>query len=955
MDERKDMDSKRFGQIEELYNAVLALKSGERSALLDQADPELRREVESLLAQKGSLLDRQAWDGVSETTLTMAAPGTVAERWKIEEKLGAGGMGVVYRALDTRLNRPVAIKFLSDDLADAAARHRFQREAQTASSLNHPHILTVYDAGEFDGRQYLVTEFVDGGTLKTWARSAKRSWRQIIELLAGPADGLAAAHAAGILHRDIKPDNVLVSQSGYAKLADFGLAKLAGNIDADLTRTLTQGRTRPGVIIGTIPYMSPEQASGKPVDTRSDIFSFGVLLYEMLGGRRPFNGNSDLQVLQAIVHSPADPLGEDVPLSLRSAVEKALEKDPDERYQSMRDLVVDLKRATRQSVSEAPPLPAVGSKPGSRPWKRIALGAAVLATAAGGATWAVLRSKSPDSGPRPEYAQLTNFADSAVAPTLSPDGRTLAFIRSDNPFEGPGDVYVKSLPNGDPVQLTHDAASYKEGPVAFSPDGSRIAFTDGKSGGDTWTAPVLGGEPTLLVARSSALSWIEPAPGQRRVMFSAVLGKGIHMGIFESTESRSELRTVYMPAGPNGMAHRSFLSPDHGSVLVVEMDLDGWQPCRLVPFDGSSPGTRVGPQPAQCTDAAWTPDGKWMYMSANTGDGYHIWRQRFPDGTPERVTSGATEEQGLSFDPDGRSFVTSVGAAQSTLWVHDAKGDRQVTSEGFAFLPSFSGDGKTLYYLVRTRASRRFVSGELWSASLETGRAARLLPDYLTEHYNVSPDGKRVVFLSVDESGHSQLWLAPLDASSPPRRLASTEYADRALFDPHGGVLFVGGEKGDYYLYHVNDDGTGLRKLLPGTVSFLYAISPDGKALAVWVGSDVYVEAYDGSAQTLICKGCGTAGEENRGVTPALLNWSPDQKFLYVHISGTRQTWSVPLRPGQLTPPLPPEGFAGLKDAAKLPGAMAFPEPRAFGGADPSVYAYPRVTTHRNIYRIPVP
>jgi serine/threonine protein kinase/sugar lactone lactonase YvrE len=910
-----------------------------------------------MLAQQGSALDRPAWEGVPKSTVSQAIPRRLVERYEIEGKLGEGGMGVVYRALDTKLNRPVAIKFLSDDLADAAARHRFQREAQTASSLNHPHILTVYDVGEFDGRQYLVTEFVDGGTLKTWIRSAKRTWRQIIELLAGPADGLAVAHAAGILHRDIKPDNVLVSQSGYAKLADFGLAKLAEGADADLSRTLTEGRTRPGIIIGTIPYMSPEQASGKPVDARSDIFSFGVLLYEMLGGRRPFTGNTDLQVLQAIQHSPAQPLGDDVPLLLRSAVEKALEKDPAERYQSMRDLVVDLKRATRQTVSEASPLPTGGSKPSSRPWKRIVIGAAALAAVAGGATWTILRPKSSDSGPRLEYTQLTNFADSAVAPTLSPDGRMLAFIRSENTFEGPGDVYVKLLPNGDPVQVTHDSASGKEGPVAFSPDGSRIAFTDGYSGGGTWTAPVLGGEPTRLVARASGLSWIEPVPGQRRVMFSSIPGNGIHMGIFESTESRSELRTVYMPAGPNGMAHRSFLSPDHRSVLVVEMDLDSWQPCRLVPFDGSSAGTRVGPQPAQCTDGAWSPDGKWMYLSANTGDGYHIWRQRFPDGMPERVTSGATEEQGLSFDPDGRSFVTSVGASQSTLWVHDAKGDRQITSEGFAFLPSFSGDGKTLYYLVRSRASRRFVSGELWSANLETGRATRLLPDYLTEHYNVSPDGKRVVFLSVDEAGHSQLWLAPLDASSAPRRLASTEYADRALFDPHGGVLFAGGERGVYYLYHVNEDGTELRKLLPGPVSFLYAISPDGKAVAVWVGSDVYLDAYDGSSQTLICKGCGTAGEENRGVTPALLSWSSDQKFLYVHASGARQTYAIPLRPGQLVPALPADGLVSLsaKDVEKLPGAKAFPEPRAFGGADPSIYAYPRVTTHRNIYRIPVP
>jgi eukaryotic-like serine/threonine-protein kinase len=949
------MDSKLFEQIEKLYNALLACKSAERSALLEQADPEVRREVELMLAQKDSLLDHPAWEGLPKSTITEAIP-RLMDRYEMHGKLGEGGMGVVHRALDTKLNRPVAIKFLSDDLADLAARHRFQREAQTASSLNHPHILTVYDAGEFEGRQYLVTEFVDGGTLKTWVRATKRTWRQIVELLSGPADGLAAAHAAGILHRDIKPDNILISKAGYAKLADFGLAKLAEGAGADLSRTLTEGRTGRGVIIGTIPYMSPEQASGKAVDARSDIFSFGVLLYEMLGGRRPFTGNTDLQVLQAILHSPAEPLGEDVPLLLRSAVEKALEKDPAERYQSMRDLVVDLRRAARLTVDESAPATVERAKPHRR-WKWIAAGAAVLFAIAGSAGWVLLRSKSPGGASRLEYTQLTNFADSAVAPTLSPDGRMLAFIRSENTFWGPGDVYVKLLPNGDPVQVTHDSASGKEGPVVFSPDGSRIAFTGGGNGGDTWAAPVLGGEPTRLVARASGLSWIETGPGQRSVMFSSIVpGEGIHMGIFESSESRSGLRTVYMPAGPNGMAHRSFLSPDHRNVLVVEMDLGSWRPCRLVSFDGRSMGTRVGPQSAQCTDAAWSPDGEWMYMSANTGAGYHIWRQRFPDGTPEQVTSGATEEQGLSFAPDGRSFVTSVGGSQSTLWVHDAKGDRQITSEGFAFLPSFSSDGRTLYYLVRSRANSRFVSGELWSASLETGRATRLLPDYLTEHYNVSADGKRVVFLSIDQAGHSQLWLAPLDAGSPPRRLASTEYADRAMFDPHGGVLFAGGgEEGVYYLYHVNEDGTGLQKLLPGTVSYLYAISPDGKAVAVWVGADVYVDAYDGSSQTLICKDCGTAGAEDRGVTPPLLSWSSDEKFMYVGDESARQTYAVPLHPGQLVPSLPPGKLGWASSAGKLPGAKALPEPRAFGGADPSVYAYPRVTTHRNIYRIPVP
>jgi eukaryotic-like serine/threonine-protein kinase len=954
------MDSQRWQQIEELYNLVLSREPGQGSALLDQADPEVRREVERMLAQKDSLFDRPAWldhpagEVVPEATVTQGVPQSLAGRYELQGQLGEGGMGVVYRALDAKLKRPVAIKFLSNEFADAAARHRFQREAQTASSLNHPHILTVYDAGDFEGRQYLVTEFVDGGTLKTWFQSEKRTWRQIVELLTGVADGLAVAHAAGILHRDIKPDNILISQSGYAKLADFGLAKLAEGTDSDLTRTLTEGRTRPGVIIGTIPYMSPEQAGGKPVDARSDIFSFGVLLYEMLGGRRPFTGKTDLLVLQAILYAPAEPLGEDLPHPLRSIVEKALEKDPAERYQSMRDVVVDLRRAARQTVVEAAPAPVRSESPRRGKWIWIAAGAAAL-VAIGGIAWGILRPKSSGAPARLEYKQLTDFADSAVGPALSPDGRMLAFIRSDNPFEGPGEVYVKLLPDGSPVQVTHDGL-WKEGPVVFSPDGSRIAFTDGGSGGDTWTAPVLGGEPARLVAHSSGLSWIETVPGQQRVMFSSMPGQGIHMGIFESTESRSELRTVYLPAGVNGMAHRSFLSPDRRSVLIVEMDLGAWKPCRLVPFDGSSAGTRVGPQPAQCTYAGWSPDGEWMYLSANTGNGYHIWRQRYPNGTPEQLTSGATEEEGISFDPDGRSFVTSVGASQSTLWVHDARGDRQITSEGFAFLPSFSGDGKTLYHLERSRASRRFVSGELWAVSLETGRSTRLLPDYLMENYAVSPDGKRIVFVSIDEPGRSQLWLAPLDASSPPRRLPSKGYSARALFDPHGGVLFVDEDGGAPYLFHVNDDGTGMQKLFPRSVLFLYSVSSDGKAVAVWADNgSIEVDAYDGSSQTVICQHCGTAGEENRGVTPAMVSWSPDRKFLYVHASRTRQSYAVPLPPGQLVPPLPPAGLARLTDAANLPGAKTFPEPRAYGGADPSVYAYPRVTTHRNIYRIPAP
>src|SRR5882672_1294975 len=385
------MTPERWRRVEELYHAALARDAHDRALFLGDAcagDDALRRDVESLLAQPASAEAFLGEPAVVMAARLVSGPGPslpVGHRiggYQVQAPLGAGGMGVVYRALDTKLNRPVAIKFLSSDLADAAARRRFQREAQTASSLNHPHIVTVHDVGEVDGRQYLVTEFVDGGTLKDWAQATTRTWRQIIELLTGVADGLAAAHAAGIVHRDIKPENILVAKNGYAKLADFGLAKLWEATDSQaVTRTLSAGHTRPGMIVGTIAYMSPEQAAGQPVDARSDIFSFGVVLYEMLAGRRPFTGASDLDVLHAVAHRAAEPLPEDVPLPLRMVVEKALEKDPADRFQSMRDMVVDLRRVVRQSAEASPALATIGRSTRARRWLAAAAAFAVLAAA----------------------------------------------------------------------------------------------------------------------------------------------------------------------------------------------------------------------------------------------------------------------------------------------------------------------------------------------------------------------------------------------------------------------------------------------------------------------------------------------------------------------------------------------------------------------------------------------
>jgi eukaryotic-like serine/threonine-protein kinase len=854
-------------------------------------------------------------------------------------------MGVVFRALDTKLQRPVAIKLLSDDLADAAARRRFQREAQMASSLNHPHILTVYDVGEFEGRQYLVTEFVDGGTLKNWVQRQPRGWEDSAELLTGVADGLATAHQAGILHRDIKPDNILVTASGYAKLADFGLAKLEVRLEpADITRTLAEEQTRPGIVLGTIAYMSPEQASGKNLDVRSDIFSFGVVLYEMLAGHRPFAAATNLELLQKVIHSTPAPLSDDIPEPLRVLVTKAIEKDPADRYSSMRDLVAALRNAQRPSRQG----PAASVKRGQQWWAAAGFAAIAIAAAAGAF---VFSSRRVSSTTRLEYVPLTNFTDSAVSPTLSPDGRILAFIRGASTFDGPGDVYVKLLPDGEPVRLTQDGGR-KMGPVNFSADGSRIAYTNG--GWNTWSAPVLGGEPTRMLANAEGLSWIDSTAQASRVMYSAPTGEGLHMGVFTATGSRTEQRTVYLPADVNGMVHRSFLSPDRLSVLLVEMNASGWLPCRIVPFDGSSSGRRVGPQPAQCTDAAWSPDGKWMYFAANTGSGYHIWRQRFPNGAPEQVTSGATEEQGISFAPDGKSFVTSVGESQSTLWVHDPKGEHQITFEGYSYLPSFSTDMKRLYYLQRSKANSRFVSGELWETELATGQRRRLLPDFLMEHYDVSPDGKQVIFITADGSGRAPLWIGAIDGSSSPRRLSDQDCI-RALFAPAGDIFFVGGQAGDMFLQRINADGTGLRRIIPDRAVFLYDISPDGKRLAAWVGSDINVYSSEGGPATPVCSGCAAGGAEDRGVTPPLVRWSHDGKRLYLFSEQSSHTYSIPLRSGEILPPVPAGGLKLSNVEKSLPEARVIGQQRAFMSSDPSVFAYPIVTTHRNIYRIPVP
>ena len=875
-------------------------------------------------------------------------PGTDVGSYRIEAELGHGGMGVVFRALDNRLGRPVAIKFLSSALADAATRRRFQREAQTASSLSHPHILTVHDVGEFEGEQFLVTELASGGTLADWMHGT-HDWREIVELMVGVADGLATAHEAGILHRDIKPANILITGGGYAKLADFGLAKVEESDDS-LTR-LGSTRTVPGVILGTVAYMSPEQATGRPLDARSDVFSFGILLFELVAGRLPFSGPSTVETMHAIIHDAPPPVPDD---GARAASDDHREIA---REKAGRALPVDAgsgggpappsaaeRRRVGRHCRALHPCRGSASVPGHVARRAGAVAVAAIALIAWRVGWA---GSTPPL--HVSYAAVTNFSDSVVAPSLSQDGRLLAFIRGENTFDGPGDVYVKLLPSGEPAQLTHDPYR-KMGPLTFTADNSRVVFTS---------------DTAQYLERPDPRRRAGARAQQRRV---AHLDKGVrrrqaarpfhvddrrrpaHGRLHRRREPREPAHDL--PArrqerhGPPRRGYRPTAARCWSSRWTWPAGGHaGW--CRSTDRRRADPWARAL---SQCTDAAWSPDGSWMYLSVNTGGGYHIWRQQFPNGTPEQVTSGATEEQGIAVDPDGTSILTSMGDRQSTLWVH--RGDtHQLTFEGFAYSPQFSADGKRLFYLQRTSQNRRFVSGELWSADLATGKRERLLSDELMDSYDISRDGSTAVFVRVDANGQSSVWEATLDGSAAPKQLSALQ-AIRVLYGPSDDVYFVGGEAPTLYVYRVARTGGTPRKIVPAAANYLYAVSPDGKWLAAWIGLSVAFYPVDGGDPKMLCAQCGTAGEEQRGVTPALVRWSSDGRTLYLYGVGARATYAVALPPGAMVPPLPDKGFFTIEEAAKALGGKAIADPRAYPSDDPEVYAFPKVSSHRNIYRV---
>jgi len=571
--------------------------------------------------------------------------------------------------------------------------------------------------------------------------------------------------------------------------------------------------------------------------------------------------------------------------------------------------------------------------------------AALAVLAAGGAA---LYSSFGAHPTAVKYTQLTDFTDSALAPALSPDGHMVAFIRGGNSFLTADQIYVKVLPNGEARRLTDDTRQKYN--LAFTPDGTQVAYTVLQNHvWATYTVSVLGGDSHLFLGNAAGLTWLD----RHQLLFSRVRA-GQHMGIVTGSATGQEFRDLYFPSHQRAMAHSSWASPDHRSALVREMNENGdWAPCRLISLDGQSGTRSIGPQ-GPCSSAGWSPDGSWMYFTASVDGTSRLWRQRFPEGRPEPITSGPIEAEGVAVEPDG-SVITSMGVHQSAIWIHDSSGERSLSSEGEVVQtpspPSFGADDSVLYYLLRHGADG---SGpELWRMAVESGKSEAVFPGIPMAAFDVSPDGREVVYSAAAGSQTGQMWLASLDRSHPPKRIGDSSQT-RPHFGPRGQILFQAREGNFNYLEQMNPDGSGRSKVVPYPIITLQGVSPGRR----WVMAVVPVLEGAGGGPTAIPVDGGTP----RAICAnyCIPVWSSTGRFLFIPVeepslTGPGRSLAIPVGPGEVLPELPPEGVSPATPSSVVPGAQSIARGELVPGRDPAHFAYVNTTVHRNLFRISLP
>jgi DNA-binding winged helix-turn-helix (wHTH) protein/Tol biopolymer transport system component len=600
--------------------------------------------------------------------------------------------------------------------------------------------------------------------------------------------------------------------------------------------------------------------------------------------------------------------------------------------------------------AEPPPargesIPAPRAMQPQRRWWGLALAAVVVCLLAA----AYLSSRKQPSVAR--FTRLTDFIDSASSPVLSPDGRILAFLRGDISFMSDDAIYVKMLPDGEPRLLTADG-HFKYG-LAFSPDGSQLAYTVIQDRSFvTYTVSVLGGKPHVFLNNAAGLTWLDA----EHLLFSRIRS-GLHLGVVTAGVTGDHLREIYFPPHERAMAHDSWASPDHTTALVAEMNGEGeWDQCRTISLERVSPPRLVGPQGA-CTAAGWSPDGAWMYFIVSVDGQSHLWRQRSPFGEPQQITFGPTEEEGLAIERDGKAIVTGMGLYESSLWIHDERGDRSLSSEGEIVngfsAPVFAANDSLLYYLTQAHATD--AGPELWRMSLATGSSEPVLPGIRMAAFDISPDGNQLLYSSVTRDGSYQLWVSPIDRSAPARQIGNGN--ERwPHFGPAGEIIYLAVEANDNYLERMTPDGRGRAKVIAYPIHEMQSISPG----RTWLAAVVDYPEGAGSApwsMAIPLKG----GEPRRLCkTYCYALWASSGKFLYIPVeaathSTTGRSLAIPLGPGESLPALPAQGIPPQADASLLRGAQTVERSNFIGGKDPAHYAYVNTAVHRNIYRVALP
>jgi Tol biopolymer transport system component/predicted Ser/Thr protein kinase len=856
------MDADLWKHVDALLDAALDLPEHEREQFVAEAasgNPVLQGEVLSLLraqSQASQFMERsamkvaaQALAQDSQLAVHHSLIGKEIGSYIIESLLGSGGMGEVYLAREAKLDRRVALKTLPRHfVTDRERAARFEREALALSALNHPNLVTIYEVGEASGLHFIAMEFVEGHTLRSMIRNGLKLKNSL--LIAGQvAEALAAAHRQGIIHRDIKPDNIMVRADGYVKLLDFGLAKLT---EAHATREADAAHTQAGAAMGTLAYMSPEQAAGEHVDPRTDIWSLGVVLYEMVTGRKPFDGGDRRVTVNAILSSEPDParsFDPTLPAELDLILDKALEKDRDLRYQTAADFRADLRRLLRSIESGAEGTRAgtiVKSSGVAMPRARLVLSVAavLMLTAVAVAVWRFSKSPTATAAPdwgRATHVQLTDQPGTEHFPTLAPDGESFVYASR---VKGNWDLFLQRVGGKNATRLTPDTPTDESQP-AFSPGGDRIAFRSTREPAGIYVMEATGENVRMVAAGGHHPSW---SPDGKQIAYSTVgrdmpdvrttIPSAIWIVNLESGAKRlltqvDALQPSWSPQGRR-IAYW-FMQPNMGRGDIATIPSGGGEPV-VVTKDASRNWNPV-----------WSPDGHFLYFASDRSGNMSFWRVPVEEetgrvlGEPEAVVLPSTFNRHLSFSRDGLRLLyvqtnqrSNIRAAVfdskgekvlgQPFWV--TRGDRQISR------PELSPDGRQFVMRVQRRSQ-----DDIAVVNRDGTNWRDLTNDKFFDRYpRWSPDGKRLVFTS-DRSGSYEIWTLNVEDTNMRQLTFNSESsASLPLWSPDGKQILFRSNMVNA-LIDVDKDWAEqtpqpLPKLEGGRHFVAWDWSPDGKKLA---------------------------------------------------------------------------------------------------------------------------